>query len=142
MCAFFVPGAQDGIRTGDDANKSCVHSITRHSSSQGGHSAATSRATDGRTAIKTLDWSELVVIDHPEPVEVIAAARATLGGRHRAVNAAEHAWSAALAEYGVSRGDAGRFFDPSRAGTPLDEKDQLMTMVEQVDAITTRRLHG
>ena len=63
-------------------------------------------SADGRTAIKTLDWSELVVIDHPEPVDVTAAARATLGAQHRAVNAAEHAWSAALAEYGVSPGDA------------------------------------
>jgi hypothetical protein len=76
-------------------------------------------STDGRTAIKTLDWSELVVIDHPEPVDVTAAARATLGARHRAVNAAEHAWSAALAEYGVLPGDA----DVSRRAlhTALDD---------------------
>ena len=63
-------------------------------------------STDGRTAIKTLDWSEVVVIDHPETVEVNAAARATLGARHRAINTAEHAWSAALAEHGVSPGEA------------------------------------
>jgi conjugative relaxase-like TrwC/TraI family protein len=63
-------------------------------------------STDGRTAIKTLDWSELVVIDHPGPVEVTATARATLDARHRAVSDAEHAWAAALAEHGVSPGEA------------------------------------
>lgn len=63
-------------------------------------------SVDGRTAIRTLDWAELVVIDHPVPVDLSPAAEATLAGRRAAVDAAEQAWAAALAEHGVAPGDA------------------------------------
>ena len=38
---------------------------------------------DGRTAIKTLDWSQLVVIDHPDTVEITPAAAADAGPANR-----------------------------------------------------------
>jgi conjugative relaxase-like TrwC/TraI family protein len=61
---------------------------------------------DDRTAIKTLDWSRLVVIDHPDTVEITPVAAETLARRTDAVLAAEAAWAAALAEHGVQPGDA------------------------------------
>ena len=61
---------------------------------------------DGRTAIKTLDWSQLVVIDHPDTVEITPVAAETLARRTDAVLAAESDWAAALAEHGVQPGDA------------------------------------
>jgi conjugative relaxase-like TrwC/TraI family protein len=61
---------------------------------------------DGRTAVKTLDWSELVVIDHPDTVDLTTAAAATLAERTDAVLTAESEWVAALAKHGVRPGDA------------------------------------
>jgi conjugative relaxase-like TrwC/TraI family protein len=61
---------------------------------------------DDRTAIKTLDWSQLVVIDHPDTVDLTPAATATLAERTNTVLAAESDWAAALAEHGVEPGDA------------------------------------
>jgi conjugative relaxase-like TrwC/TraI family protein len=63
-------------------------------------------SVDGRTAVKTLDWSELVVIDHPDTVDLTPTARATLAQRTDTVLAAESEWAAALAEHGVQPGDA------------------------------------
>jgi conjugative relaxase-like TrwC/TraI family protein len=64
---------------------------------------------DGRTAIKTLDWSQLVVIDHPDTIEIPPAAAATLARRTEAVVAAETQWSTALGEHSVRPGDATRY---------------------------------
>jgi conjugative relaxase-like TrwC/TraI family protein len=60
---------------------------------------------DDRTAIKTLDWSQLVVIDYPDTVEITPVAAETLARRTDAVLAAEAAWAGALAEHGVQPGD-------------------------------------
>lgn len=61
---------------------------------------------DGRTAVKTLDWSELVVIDHPDTAELTPAAAETVARRTNAALTAESEWAAALAEHGVRPGDA------------------------------------
>jgi conjugative relaxase-like TrwC/TraI family protein len=61
---------------------------------------------DGRTATKTLDWAELVVIDHPDRVEITTDAAANLHRRAEAVTAAEAAWASALAAHDVQPGDA------------------------------------
>lgn len=61
---------------------------------------------DDRTAIKTLDWSQLVVIDHLDAVEITPVAAETLARKTDAVLAAEAAWAAALGEQGVQPGDA------------------------------------
>ena len=81
---------------------------------------------DGRTAIKTLDWSQLVVIDHPDTVEITPAAAATLARRTDAVLAAESDWAAALAEHGVrARRRARRIDAPStRPPTTLPERSK------------------
>lgn len=64
---------------------------------------------DGRSATRDFDWSELVVIDHPQPVELTPAAAATLAARRDALAAAEHEWSAALAAHEAQPGDADRY---------------------------------
>lgn len=61
---------------------------------------------DGRTATKTLDWSELVVIDHPERVDITTDAAATLHRRAQAVTDSVAAWAGALAAHDVQPGDA------------------------------------
>lgn len=61
---------------------------------------------DGRTATKTLDWSELVVIDHPDRVDISTDAAATLERRAQAVTESEAAWAGALAAHVVLPGDA------------------------------------
>ncbi|MDW3212625.1 MAG: MobF family relaxase [Ilumatobacteraceae bacterium] len=66
-------------------------------------------SVDGRTAVKTLDWSDLVVIDHPAPVTLTPAATDTLARRQAAVERAEQAWADALAQRGVAPGDADRY---------------------------------
>ncbi len=66
-------------------------------------------SVDDRTAIKTLEWSHLVVIDHPDRVELPPAATATLTERTDTVVAAESDWAAALAEHGIQPGDAGLY---------------------------------
>ena len=71
-----------------------------------GNSHVHFESTNGRTATRTLDWSELVVIDHPEPVDLTPTAEATLAARRAAVETAEQAWAAALAVHGVAPGDA------------------------------------
>lgn len=63
-------------------------------------------STDGRAATRTFDWAELVVIDHPVPVDLTPTAEATLAGRRDAVGVAEQAWADALAKHGVVPGDA------------------------------------
>ena len=54
-------------------------------------------SVEGRTAIRTLDWADLVVIDHPDPVDLTPAAADTLARRALAVEDAEQHWAAALA---------------------------------------------
>src|SRR5688572_5913146 len=58
-------------------------------------------SVDGRTAVKCVDWSELVVIDQPDSVDTSPAAQAILADRRRSVEIAERAWAAALAEHDV-----------------------------------------
>jgi conjugative relaxase-like TrwC/TraI family protein len=64
---------------------------------------------DGRTATRDLDWSELVVIDHPPAVDLTPTAEATLAARRTALASAEAQWAAALAVHEVEPGDADRF---------------------------------
>ena len=63
-------------------------------------------SVEGRTAIRTLDWADLVVIDHPDPVDLTPAAADTLARRALAVEDAEQQWAVALARHGVTPGDA------------------------------------
>jgi conjugative relaxase-like TrwC/TraI family protein len=63
-------------------------------------------SVEGRTAVRHLDWAELIVIDHPEPAPLTEEASATLAGRERDVQLAEQSWRLALASYGVSPGEA------------------------------------
>ena len=66
-------------------------------------------SSDGRSATRDFDWSELVVIDQPQPVELTPAADARLTARRDALAAAEHEWATALAAHGVQPGDADRY---------------------------------
>lgn len=61
---------------------------------------------DGRTATKTLDWAELVVIDHSDRVDITTDAAETLDRRAQAVTESEAAWVGALAVHDVLPGDA------------------------------------
>ena len=63
-------------------------------------------SSDGRTAIKILDWAELVAIDDPSEVVIPTAAADTLARRATAVEVAEQNWADALAAHGVRAGDA------------------------------------
>jgi len=60
----------------------------------------------GRSATRTMSWSELVVIDHPGEVAVSDKARHALGQLRAETEAAEAAWAAALATRGLTPGDA------------------------------------
>ncbi|MEQ8438060.1 MAG: MobF family relaxase [Ilumatobacter fluminis] len=71
-----------------------------------GHCLIHFENTDGRTATRTLDWNELVVIDRPEPVTLTPTAQATLATRRAAVETAEQTWADALAAHGMVPGDA------------------------------------
>ncbi len=66
-------------------------------------------SVNGRTAEKTLDWSDLVVIDHPAPVTLTPAATETLARLQVDVERAEQTWADALAQHGVTPGDADRY---------------------------------
>ena len=63
----------------------------------------------GRSAIRTMAWSELVVIDQPEPTALTVEAVATLRRITDDVERASREWAAALASRGVEPGDADRF---------------------------------
>ena len=53
-----------------------------------------------------MSWSELIVIDHPDTVELSPAARATLDAMAGDVANAELDWKLELSAYGVEPGDA------------------------------------
>ena len=63
----------------------------------------------GRSATRTMPWSEFVVIDQPEPTALTADATATLQRITDDVEQASREWAAALASHGVEPGDAIRF---------------------------------
>jgi hypothetical protein len=90
------------VRAIDRDNVGLVMSIDDHEGSCVVHF----ESVDGRTAAKTLDWSDLVVIDHPDAVTLTDEAVATLTRQQASVQRAEQAWAEALAQYGVSPGDA------------------------------------
>ena len=62
----------------------------------------------GRSATRTMAWSELVVIDQPEPTTLTPESKATLGRIADDVERAAREWSEALATHGVEPGDADR----------------------------------
>ena len=62
----------------------------------------------GRSATRTMAWSELVVIDQPEPTTLTPESKATLGRIADDVERAAREWSEALATHGVESGDADR----------------------------------
>ena len=93
------------VRAVDRDNVGLVLTIDDHEGSCVVHF----ESVDGRTAIKTLDWSDLVVIDHPDPVTMSDAAIATLDQRRAPVEQAEQVWAEALAQHGVAPGDADRY---------------------------------
>ncbi len=64
---------------------------------------------DGHTAVKQLDWSKLIVIDHPDTVLLTDAAEATLARRADIVETVERRWAEALVQHGVAPGDADRY---------------------------------
>ncbi len=63
----------------------------------------------GRSATRTMAWSELVVIDQPEPTALTVEAVATLRRITDDVERASREWAAALASRGIEPGDADRF---------------------------------
>ena len=63
----------------------------------------------GRSATRTMTWSELVVIDQPEPTALTEDAVATLERLTHDVDRAARGWASALASRGVEPGDADRF---------------------------------
>jgi conjugative relaxase-like TrwC/TraI family protein len=63
----------------------------------------------GRSATRTMGWSELVVIDQPEPAALTAEAVATLGGIADDLDRAAREWADALAPHGAEPGDAHRY---------------------------------
>ena len=92
--------------------------------------------TDGHAATRDFDWSELVVIDHPQPVNLTPTAEATLSSRRNELAAAEHEWATALATHGVQPGDADRYrrathtaFDRAAHALRGDEPGWLTTWI-------------
>ena len=63
----------------------------------------------GRSATRTMAWSELVVIDQPEPTALTADATATLQRITDDVERGSREWAATLASHGAEAGDANRF---------------------------------
>jgi hypothetical protein len=63
----------------------------------------------GRSATRTMAWSELVVIDQPEPTALTEESVATLDRLTHDVDRAVRGWASALASRGVEPGDAERF---------------------------------
>ena len=63
----------------------------------------------GRCATRTLGWDQLVVIDHPDPVEPTPTAATTLERIATTVYTAEQQWATELATRGFSPGDATRY---------------------------------
>ena len=63
----------------------------------------------GRSATRTMKWSELVVIDQPEPTALTEESVATLDQLTHDVERAARGWASALASRGVEPGDADRF---------------------------------
>ena len=64
-------------------------------------------ADDGTPAVRTLAWSDLKPIDHPEPVDITPDAQQWLDREaHRIVQSAE-LWATALADYSIEPGEAG-----------------------------------
>ena len=68
--------------------------------------SCTSRTATGAPPNARFDWEQLVVIDHPDPVEVTSAGLQTLATRRTAVEQAEGRWRDLLAARGVEPGDA------------------------------------
>lgn len=91
-------------------------------------------SVDGRVAVKTLDWSELIVIDNPAPVALSAEAVATLDRRRSAVESAEAAWAAALWQHGVAVGEADLFRRATHAA--LDDAARQLR-ADQPDWLTS-----
>ena len=60
----------------------------------------------GRDTTKTMAWRELIVVDHPDTVDVSPAARATLAALADNVAEAELDWKIELLAFGVDPGDA------------------------------------
>ncbi len=63
----------------------------------------------GRSATRTMAWSELVAIDQPEPTALTEQATATLQRITNHVDRAVRDWADALAHHGIEPGDADRF---------------------------------
>lgn len=64
-------------------------------------------ADDGTPAVRTLAWSDLKPIDHPDPVDLTPEAQQWLDREaHRIVQSAE-LWTIALADYTIEPGEAG-----------------------------------
>ncbi|MEP6660548.1 MAG: MobF family relaxase, partial [Acidimicrobiales bacterium] len=62
-------------------------------------------ADDGTSAVRTLSWSELKPIDHPDPVDITHAARRWLDQEAARIEHASDLWAAALAEWSIEPGD-------------------------------------
>ena len=60
----------------------------------------------GANTTKTMPWSELTVIDHPDTIDLSPGARATLNAMAGDVAEAELDWRIELSAYGIEPGDA------------------------------------
>ena len=65
-------------------------------------------ADDGTPAIRTLAWSDLKPIDHPEPVDLTIEAQQWFDREADRIARSAELWAAALADYTIEPGEAGR----------------------------------
>jgi conjugative relaxase-like TrwC/TraI family protein len=64
-------------------------------------------ADDGTPAVRTLAWSELKPIDHPEPVDISPDAQQWLDRETDRIARSSQLWATALAAYSIDPGEAG-----------------------------------
>jgi conjugative relaxase-like TrwC/TraI family protein len=64
-------------------------------------------ADDGTPAVRTLAWSDLKPIDHPEPIDLTPDAQQWLDREARCIAQSAEIWATALADYSIEPGEAG-----------------------------------
>jgi hypothetical protein len=90
--------------------------------------------TRGGTAIKIIEWADLIAIDDPEPVELTASATNALAIQQAIVETAEREWANALAAHGVLPGDADLY---RRAVRDVTDRAALGMRAEPPQWLTT-----
>ena len=88
----------------------------------------------GRSATRTMAWSQLVAIDQPEPTALTPQALTTLQRNTDHVERAVRDWTDALAHHGIEPGDAERF---QRAANVAAERVAHMMRADPSEWLTT-----